>query len=201
MPLREGMPTYRNNPPYRRIVDKDMQKGDVANQSRFEFGAHCGTHIDAPFHFVDGGYTTDKIPFDALIGPARVMHFDGVDAIDAGDLENRDWEGVERVLFRTRNSDHWKAGGAFDIGYVYVTGPGARFLVEKKLKLVGIDSLGIEQPGTKDYPAHTAILGAGIPVLEGLCLADVPPGDYRLFCGPLRIEGGDGAPARVFLES
>ena len=200
MPLRDPMPIYKNNPPFRRVVDKNMQKGDSANQSHLEIGAHCGTHIDAPHHFVDGGYHVEAIPPEALIGPARVIHFPGIDRIDVGDLEKQDWSGVERVLFRTRNSDHWKAGGSFDPGYVFVTGPGAKFLVERKLRLVGTDGLGIEQPGTKDHPAHTAILGAGIPILEGLCLADVPPGDYQFFCGPLLVDGGDGAPARVFLE-
>ena len=115
------------------------------------------------------------------------------------DLQNLDWRGVERVLFRTRNSDHWASGGAFDPNFVYLTGAGAKFLVEQKIRLVGIDSLGIEQFGNKDHPAHHALLQAGVTILEGLYLIDVPPGDYTLFCGPLRIVGSDGAPARAFL--
>ncbi|HXX93808.1 MAG TPA: cyclase family protein, partial [Planctomycetota bacterium] len=109
------------------------------------------------------------------------------------------WKGVERVLFRTRNSDHWKASNAFDEKYVYLTGEGARFLVERKIRLVGTDGLGIEQFGHKTHPAHHALLQKGITILEGLWLADVRPGDYYLFCGPLKLMGAEGAPARAFL--
>ena len=199
MPLREGMPVYRGNPPFKRIVTHELAKGDPCNQSRLEFGAHCGTHVDAPLHFEASGYTTGELPLESLVGPARLLHFPDVACIDRPDLEKLDWTGVTRVLFRTRNSDHWAKGGQFDPGYVYLTGAGARFLVEKKIRLVGTDGLGVEQAGNKDHPTHHALLQAGVTILEGLYLADVKPGDYVLFCGPLRIEGGEGAPARAFL--
>jgi len=199
MPLREGMPVYAGNPPFRRIVTHELAKGDSANQSRLEFGAHCGTHIDAPLHFEKDGFTVDAVPLENLAGPARLLHFPGLKQIDRADLEKLDWKGVERVLFRTRNSEHWARGGGFDPAYVYLTGEGARFLVESKVRLVGTDGLGIEQYKHKEHPAHHALLQAGVTILEGLYLIDVPPGDYTLFCGPLRIEGGEGAPARAFL--
>jgi arylformamidase len=199
MPLREGMPVYAGNPPFRRIVTHELAQGAPCNQSRIEIGAHCGTHIDAPAHFERDGFTVGEIPPGNLIGPARHLHFPGVDRIDRPDLEKLDWTGVERVIFRTRNSDHWVKERTFDPNYVYLTGPGAQFLVERKIRLVGTDGLGIEQFGHKQHPAHHALLGAGVTLLEGLYLAEVPPGDYILFCGPLRVEGGDGAPARAFL--
>ena len=201
MPLRAGMPCYTGNAPYRRVVENEIAKGAAANGSRIEFGAHSGTHVDAPWHFEADGYPIDRIPLDHLVGPARVLHFPDVNAVDRSDLERHDWTGVERVLLRTKNSEHWKAGGLFDPKYVYLSGPGARFLAEKKVKLVGIDSLGVEQYGNKEHPAHHALLRARITLLEGLCLADVPPGDYELFCGPLLVEGGDGGPARALLRT
>ena len=200
MPLREGMAVYANNPPFHRIVTNVLGRdGSPVNQSRFEFGAHCGTHIDAPLHFEKDGFSCDAVPSENLIGPARLLHFAKADFIDRVHLEKLDWTGVERVLFRTRNSDHWAANGPFDPGYVYLTGDGARFLVEQKVKLVGTDGLGIEQFGSKDHPAHHALLQAGITLLEGLYLVEAPAGDYTLFCGPLRVMGGEGAPARAFL--
>jgi arylformamidase len=199
MPLREGMPVYAGNPPFRRVVTHALAQGDPCNQSRIEFGAHCGTHIDAPLHFEKDGFAVGQVPLENLVGPARLLHFPVVDRIDRADLEGRDWEGVERVLFRTRNSDHWARGGGFDPAYVYLTGPGARFLVERKVRLVGTDGLGIEQFGNREHPAHHALLRAGVTLVEGLCLAGVPPGDYVFFCGPLRVEGGEGAPARALL--
>lgn len=200
MPLRPEMPVYTNNPPFERRVTKRLgQDGSPVNESQLVMGAHCGTHIDAPRHFEPEGYTSDRVPLDHLIGPARLLHFPGVDKIDQRDLEVHDWSGVERVLFRTRNSDHWKRRGAFDPAFAYLSGAAARFLVSKRLKLVGIDSLGIEKYGDAEHPAHHALLRAGVTVLEGLYLADVAPGDYVLFCGPLRVMDGDGAPARVLL--
>ena len=103
---------------------------------------------------------------------------------------------------------HFNKGKAFydekrfeDPNFVYVTGPAAAFLVEKNLRLVGIDSLGIEKFGHKEHPAHHALLRRGVTIVEGLYLVDVPPGDYTFFCGPLRILGAEGAPARAFLTT
>ncbi len=199
MPLREGMPVYAGNPPFRRPITHELAKGASCNQSRLEMGAHCGTHLDAPAHFEKDGFTIDAIPLENLVGPARLLHFPKHDRIDLADLEPLDWTGIQRVLFRTRNSDHWKTSAAFDPAYVYLTGPAARFLADRTILLVGTDGLGIEQFGNKEHPAHHALLQKGITILEGLYLADAPPGDYFLFCGPLRLEGAEGAPARAFL--
>ena len=200
MPLRDGMPFYTGSTPFRRVRTHELAKGHVVNESRLEMGCHNGTHIDAPLHFEKDGFAADAVPPENLIGPARLLHFPKHDRIDLADLQTLDWTGVQRVLFRTRNSDHWTTGKPFDEGFVYLTGPAARFLVDRKVRLVGTDSLGIEQFGSQEHPAHHALLQAGITIVEGLYLVDVPPGDYFLFCGPLRIAGGaDGAPARAFL--
>lgn len=199
MPLREGMPVYRNNPEFKRPITHEMAKGHVVNQSRLEMGCHCGTHVDAPYHFEPDGYRVPDMPLEHFVGRARLFHFPDRDCIDRADLEKLDWEGVTRVLFRTRNSEHWLTGKPFDPGYVYLTGPGAEFLVERGVRLVGTDGLGIEQCGHKTHPAHHTLLRKGVSIVEGLHFAAVPAGDYILFCGPLRLEGSEGAPARVFL--
>ena len=202
MPIREGMPVYAGNPPFQRVITHVLGKdGCPVNQSRFEMGAHCGTHVDAPLHFEKEGSTVEAIPPETLVGPARLFHFPKRDCIDLGDLENLDLQGAERVLFRTRNSDHWAAGGEFDPNFVYLTGEAAQFLVERKVRLVGIDSLGIEKFGHPTHPAHHALLQAGVTIVEGLYLVEVPPGDYTFFCGVLRIVGAEGAPARAFLAT
>lgn len=199
MPLRAGMPVYPGNPPFRREPTAELRRGDVVNESLVTIGTHCGTHVDAPRHFLAGGATVDALALDALVGPARLFDLPRVDRIDRAALEALDWSGVERALFRTRNSRRWARGGGFDRRFVHVTADGAALLVERRLKLVGMDGLGIERFGSRDHPVHRALLGAGIPILEGLCLAGVAAGDYQLFCGPLALQGADGAPARALL--
>lgn len=201
MPLRDGMPYYSGSTPFRRVLTHELAKGQPVNESKLDMGAHNGTHVDAPLHFEKGGFAVDAIPAENLVGPARLFQLSGRPRIDRADLERLEWRGVERVLFGTDNSDHWARGGSFTPGYVYLTGAGAEFLVEQRIRLVGIDSLGIEQYGLDGHPAHHALLRRGITIVEGLCLSGVPAGDYMLFCGPLRIVGADGAPARVFLQS
>ena len=199
LPLREGMPVYTNNPPFKRPMTHQLAKGDVVNQSKIEMGCHCGTHVDAPYHFEPDGYRVPDMPLESLVGKARLFHFPNVDTIDRADLEKLDLKGVERALFRTRNSDHWASGKPFDEKYVYFTGEAARFLVGKKVRLLGTDGLGVEQHGNREAPAHHALLRNGVSIIEGLFLHNVPAGDYVLFCGPLRLEGAEGAPARVLL--
>jgi arylformamidase len=104
-----------------------------------------------------------------------------------------------RVLLKTRNSALWQTG-EFREDYTHLTENGARYLVEQGVKVVGIDYLSIEQFKKKGAPAHRALLSNGVIVIEGLNLAEAEPGPYELLCLPLRIAGGDGAPARVLLR-
>lgn len=199
MPLRDGMPLYTGSVPFRRTLRREIAKGASSNESLLELSAHTGTHIDGPAHFLPGGAGVETVAPEVLLGPARLLHFPDHDAVDRKDLEALDLAGVKRILLRTRNSERWARGEGFDERAVYLTGPGADLLVERGVRLVGTDGLGIEKFRSPDHPAHTVLLNAGVTILEGLCLAGVPAGDYILFCGPLRIEGSDGAPARVFL--
>jgi arylformamidase len=193
------MPFWTGSTPFHRERTHELAKGDVVNESRLSMGCHNGTHIDAPSHFEKDGFDAERVPLENLVGRARVVYFPKADFIDRPHLEDLQWKGVERVLFRTRNSEHWSTGKPFDEKQVYLTGPAAQFLVEKRVRLIGTDGLGIEQFGHTTHPAHHAILGAGITLVEGLYLVGVPPGDYYFFCGPLRIVGSDGAPARALL--
>jgi arylformamidase len=199
MPLREGMPLYPGSPPFRREATCELARGAVVNESLVTIGTHCGTHVDAPRHFLADGAALDELALERFVGPARLFDLSRVDRIDRADLERLDWRGVERALFKTRNSRHWARGGAFDPSYVHVTAAAAEFLVARRVKLVGIDGLGIERFRSSDHRVHLALLRAGIPILEGLCLSPVPSGDYQLFCGVLPLASSDGAPARVLL--
>jgi arylformamidase len=147
---------------------------------------------------IEGAPTLDDIPLECLVGPARVVDVRPARSIGRAEIEALDWVGVERVLFRTENSDHWNDGEFFD-DFVGLEPEAARFLVEHGVRLVGIDYLSIDRFRRPDHPSHMVLLGASVVVLEGLNLKDIPPGDYELAALPLKLEGADGAPARAIL--
>lgn len=196
LPVREGMPVYPGDPVPSVSLAMSIAAGDLANLTRLDFGLHTGTHIDAPRHFFDDGAGVDGLPLDALVGPAYVADATGLD----GDLDLAALDalavppGTERLLLHTRNSDLW-ALEDFQAGFATVAPDAARALVERGVRLVGVDYLSVGGPET-----HRTLLGAGVVVVEGLDLRAAPGGAVRVMCLPMRIVGADGAPARVVLE-
>jgi arylformamidase len=156
-------------------------------------------HLDAPYHFVEGGRRLNEIPLEQLIGKATVFEIQGVASIGRGDLESLIWNGVEKVLFKTDNSKHWQDDG-FYADFVYLEPEGAEFLVEHGISLVGIDYLSIDKFKSERHPTHFVLLRKNVVILEGLNLNSVPPGEYTLFALPLNLFGADGAPTRVILK-
>ncbi|MFO8009065.1 MAG: cyclase family protein [Candidatus Brocadiia bacterium] len=199
--LRDGMPIYPGDEGYRRDLVSSIEWGDSANNSVLHMGAHTGTHLDAPWHMGVGEQRVDQIPPATLIGPARVVEIRNRTCIERAELEECDWDGVERALLKTANSGRLRGEAEFDPEFIYLTGEGAEFLAGLGLTLVGVDYLSVDRLHSGTHPAHLALMEAGVVVVEGLDLADVPPGDYELFCAPLKIGGGDGAPARAFLRA
>ena len=199
VPLRDGMIVYDGDPEVRfeRVVA--IAAGDAANVSRMELGTHTGTHVDPPLHFIDEGAAAELLPLDVLIGPAVVADARGAPGdIDAAALAALEVPaGTERLLLRTRNEGLWDR--AFTRDYVGVAEDAARELVRRGVRLVGIDYLSIA-PSGDPAPTHRVLLEAGVVIVEGLDLREAPPGRYDLVCLPLRIAGGDGAPARALLR-
>jgi arylformamidase len=178
-----------------------MDKGAHANVSALSSGVHIGTHVDAPHHFLNDGRTVEQLPLDTLIGPCYVAQLpDDIDEITADVLEGIPLaQEVTRLLFGTRNSHWWGRGeGRFQTDFVAVSEDGALWLEKRNIRLVGIDYLSIAPYGDS-VPTHTALLKAGIVIVEGLNLSEVPRGFYDLYCLPLKLVGADGAPARVIL--
>jgi arylformamidase len=173
-----------------------IEAGDGFNLSRLAFGVHTGTHIDAPSHFIDGAGSVESVPLDALIGPTLVVDArDVADEIDAELVERELPAGCERVLFSTRNSELWNEPG-FRSDFVGISPRAASLLVERGVRLVGIDYLSVGEPET-----HRTLLSHNVVLLEGLDLRGIEAGRYRLICLPLRIVGADGAPARAVLTT
>ncbi len=195
VPLRDGMFVYAGNPEVHLQRTASIASGAASNLSRLELGVHSGTHVDAPVHFLAGGAGAEAIPIDALMGPAHVVDAQSVaGTLDEEALRGLDVpDGTERVLFKTRNSRLWELDH-FTRDFVRLSGSGARYLIDRGVRVIGIDYLSIG-----DADAHKALLGAGVVPLEGLDLRKVAPGPYRLVCLPLSIVGSDGAPARALL--
>jgi len=200
VPIRAGMPVWPGDAAVSVERIRSMEGGSRASVSRICMGSHTGTHVDPPAHFIPGGATVDNLPLDVLIGEAWVAEFDTSGPVRAEDLDNAGIPtGTERLLLKTRNSALWRTcPDKFCAEFAHLTEDAARRVVERGVRLVGIDYLSVQ--GFHDSGGtHTVLLGAGVVVLEGLNLADVPPGWYQLICLPLKVQGGDGAPARVVL--
>ena len=201
--LRPDMTTWSGEPgpavaPLRRIA-----KGDSANVSTISFGDHTGTHVDPPVHFIEGGGTVDDLPLEALVGPCLVLAYEGSAHVGAEWLERAKIPaGTARLLFKTRNSELWSdPTRPFTRDFVTINASAARWCVDHGVRLVGMDYLSIEPQGPEKagYPVHHTLLGAGVVIIEGLDLRGVAAGPYELVCAPVKIQHGDGAPARVFL--
>ena len=199
--LSADLPTYPGNPPFELRPAKRIARGDSSNVSSLHLGSHTGTHVDAPRHFFDAGPGVDELPAEVLVGPARVVHLPGLASVGRIQLEALDLSGVARLLIRTDNSARWSAGSAFSPDFVYLSEDGARLLVERGVRLVGVDYLSVERFHQPGAPTHHVLLGAGVIIVEGLDLSAAAPGDCELLCLPLKVGGADGAPARVLLRT
>lgn len=200
VPLRDAMVHWPDNPPVKieRVVDID--RGDSHTISRLSLGSHTGTHMDAPAHFIPKGIGIDKMPLDATVGRARVIEIKDTEAIKPAELVPHRIRRGERILFKTRNSSKvWKTD-KFVENFVYVSKEAAQFLVERGVRAMGVDYLSVGGYKRDGSAVHKLLLGAGIWLIEGLDLSRVQAGKYDLICLPLKLDGGDGAPARAILR-
>jgi arylformamidase len=199
LPIREGMIVYEGDPDITVSSALSLERGDPANVSSLRLGSHTGTHMDAPLHFISGGPGIDTLPLDLLIGPALVAAVDATRLIEPSHLEKLPLADHPRLLLKTRNSGLWDRP-SFSRDYVALSLASAKLLIERGVKLVGVDYLSIEAFGAEGHPVHKMLLGAGMVILEGLDFRRVTPGTYELYCLPLRIAGGDGSPCRAVLR-
>jgi arylformamidase len=200
VPLRSGMVTWPGDPEVRIERILDIEKGDEVNLSRLDMGAHTGTHMDAPLHFIRNGKSLDEMPLTATVGPARVIEIKDEESIKPDELISHQIERGERILFKTKNSTRDWINKAFVEDFVYISTEAGQFLVERGVQTVGIDYLSVGGYEKNGAEIHHTLLGAGIWIIEGLNLAKVQPGRYELICLPIKIVNSDGAPARAILR-
>ncbi|MBA4600867.1 cyclase family protein [Thermoactinomyces mirandus] len=196
MPIVPDMQVYKNKPEKKPLI-RVVQDFDTASarESRIDMDVHCGTHIDSPLHMFPEGGTMETISLDRLVGKARVLDLTHVEGgISREDLEDKEIQAGEFLLLKTRNSGQ----DQFDFEFVYLKEDGAIYLVEKQIRGVGIDALGIErsQPG---HPTHKNLFRAGVIIMEGLRLQGVPEDTYFMVAAPIKLVNTEAAPARVIL--
>ncbi len=195
-PITNGCPQWPLDHKLQMTRFAEIGPGSVAQITKLDWVSHFMTHVDAPAHFIAGGAGVADFALERWSGEAVVVEVTG-DVIEVqhipADCEDK------CVLFKTRNADLWKSNH-FRTDYVYISGAAARLLAERKAKLVGVDYMTVDEWGTTEYPAHYALLGAGILILEGIDLSNIESGTYELVAFPLKITDCDGSPVRAALR-
>ncbi len=199
--IEPGMVVWPGDPEVELYRVSKIEEGANANVSHMRLGVHTGTHVDAPYHFLADGRKVETLALEALIGPVQVVDVgEMVDELNEAVLRSAGLaEGVERVLFKTRNSAHWQRGErSFQTNFVAIPADGAAYLAGRGIQLVGVDYLSVA-PYKNSRPTHEILLRAGMVLLEGVNLSGIAAGWYELCCLPMRLAGSDGAPARTVL--
>ena len=200
VPLRNGMVAWPGDAPFERTSALEIAKGDPCNLSQISTTAHIGTHMDAPRHYLRDAPGMETMPIAASIGRARVIEIHDPEVIRTSELEPHHLAKGERVLFKTRNSGRCWTADHFQKNYIYIAPETARYLAQCGVQTVGVDYLSVGGFESGGAETHRILLEAGIWIIEGLMLEHVDPGEYELVCLPLKIVGGDGAPARAVLR-
>ena len=200
VPLHTGMVHWPTDPSVHIERFADMNKGAICNVSKVEMCAHAGTHMDGLNHFIKDGAPLDTVPFDALIGPCRVIEIKDGDSVKPAELKKHKLRKGERILLKTRNSKRpwWEAD--FDPNFVHISKEGARHVADCGIRTIGIDYLSVGGYQRDGVECHQILLGAGIWIIEGLNLTKVRAGKYEIICLPVKMRNGDGAPARAVLR-
>jgi arylformamidase len=200
VPLGCGTHIWDDRPGPALTFECSIAEGDFANVTNVAMGSHSGTHTDAPSHFVADGLTVDRLPPETLVGTAIVVQYEGTSDISADDIDDLGNDGRhQRVLFKTPNAGMWEAP-TFRRDFIGLDEGAAERLIGLGVKLVAMDYLSIEAYAAgDDAPVHRRLMAAGVVILEGADLRDVPPGEYLLVCAPIKLVGAEGAPTRAFL--
>ncbi|MBW2617873.1 MAG: cyclase family protein [Deltaproteobacteria bacterium] len=201
IPIRPDMHVWPGiDPPEVKLIFSHAN-GDGADVTRFDMCVHTGTHVDAPRHFIADGGKVKDMDLGAMVGPAYVGYLPEVDIITAADLERLPIPaGCERLLLKTKNSQIWQKGlEGFQMEYVHLSHDASSWIVDHGIRLVGVDYLSVDEVEPPEPVSHLTLLGGRVVIIEGVVLTDIEPGEYQLYCLPIRLENAEGAPARVIL--
>ncbi|MBI2368661.1 MAG: cyclase family protein [Deltaproteobacteria bacterium] len=211
--IAEGMPIFRCPKPviwdwvtHEETAQRYGGRQSLASKALY-IHEHTGTHLDAPWHFSPRGLTADQLLLGDLILPGKVLDFTRLKGRAIGEVAIKDAAREQRVeiepgdavLLYTGFGDRWVRGEECLEGRAYLAPDGARYLLAAQVRLVGIDTIGIENPDDLERPTHNILLrDHGIPIVEGLCNLGRLRGERFLFLAfPLKLKGGSGSPLRA----
>ena len=192
------LPFYSENDPFDFRQVLQINAGALCNVSRVKMSVHTGTHADMPLHFVKDGKSCEDMPLDHFYGKAKLFRLPINRDVTRKDLEPLDISEGDIILLDTGQSSYMHKS-ELKKGYTVLTTEAAEFLVSKKIKTIGIDYISIDEHNSPTFPVHKILLGAGVTILEGLVLDNVPEGEYTISALPLKFKNGDGSPIRAIL--
>lgn len=197
-PIYTGMTVWPGDGGVQVDRSTSIAKGDFCNVTRTRMSVHSGTHVDAPLHFLDNSTDVASMDLNLFTGLVKIIEVKVEKCIDLKSIEKLDIRNGDAVFFKTSNSE-LAQDSEFRTDYVYMDMSAAKYLIEKRVRTIGIDYYSIEEFDAPGNPVHKIVLGSGIAIVEGLVLKNVQPGEYIFSCLPLRIEGSDGSPVRAVL--
>ena len=198
--IKSGRVVWPGDPEVEVTKLMQIENGEICNTSHLNCPVHVGTHIDAPLHFIEGGDGIETLPLSSLAGPAKVIEIKNEEVITLNEVEDKEINEGDIVLFKTINSSRYLKEDTFNENYVYLSTEAARYLVSKKISTVGIDYYSIAGLNDNIVECHEVLLGAKVTIIEGLDLSTISPGLYDFVCLPLKIAGSDGSPARAIIR-
>ena len=199
LPLGPGLPLYPGDPPPEAELVSSLSDGDLVTASRFRMGAHVGTHVDLPAHFVEGGKALGGYAVDAFLGPAAVLDLTDLRrAIDEDRLAREILPEDRHILLKTRNSSLLRSPGFCD-DFVFLEPDAAVRILARKPRSIGIDYYSLDPADTRTFPSHRLCAEQGVPVFVCLDLGRAAAGAYEFAGLPLSYPALEGAPVRAIL--
>ncbi len=196
--LDASTPVWPGDVQFSTVATGSLAAGDAANVSAFTTTTHLGSHVDAPLHTEAGGSAIGDLPLAPFLGPCRVAAVPAVPLVLPEHLPPAGPDEPRRLLLKTGSLPDRKV---FHQRFTALSAAAAEELARRGLLLVGLDTPSVDPLGSDDLPAHHALAGAGIVILEGVVLDAVPAGLYELIALPLKLADLDASPVRAVLRT
>jgi len=199
MTIKKDMLVYKGRDNLRPeiIAFRNFDNSDV-HQSKLIMNLHTGTHVDAPLHMLENGDSSNCLFDEKPFYKSHILNLTSAnEKITAKDLKKHEIKPDSFILLKTQNSKPFYLQNN-PKKFIYLDETGAEYLINQKVKGVGIDSIGIER-NQDNYPTHKKLLKNNILILEGIKLNKTPEGEFILFLALFKISGSDGVPARAYV--